>query len=167
MDEARDRDNCRSSRPGTTNEVCRTKYHPPCSILELQRLAKRTASTSPSLARARSRSPVTLSRGAPRAWPPFLSTGHPPEELLPGPLLNSRHLHQPRLQRPIHILGPPRNQQQLAPSHDVPCPHPLRAPIEPSLQSRTLLPQLIKLAQRRRQTLLRRLKPPLPPAQAD
>ena len=106
MDEARDRDNCRSSRPGTTNEVCRTKYHPPCSILELQRLAKRTASTSPSLARARSRSPVTLSRGAPRAWPPFLSTGHPPEELLLGPLLNSRHLHQPRLQRPIHILRP-------------------------------------------------------------
>ena len=106
MDEARDRDNCRSSRPGTTNEVCRTKYHPPCSILELQRLAKRTASTSPSLARARSRSPVTLSRGAPRAWPPFLSTGHLPEELLLGPLLNPRHLHQPRLQRPIHILRP-------------------------------------------------------------
>ena len=33
------------------------------------------------------------------------------QELLPGPLLNSRHLHQSRLQRPIHILGPPRNQQ--------------------------------------------------------
>ena len=51
--------------------------------------------------------------------------------------------------------------------HMCPALHPLRAPIEPSLQSRTLLPQLIKLAQRRRQTLVRRLKPPLPPAQAD
>ena len=87
--------------------------HSGCGHAQSRRPRPRGACT-----RASMRVPPHLERGR-----PFLSTGHPPEELLPGPLLNSRHLHQPRLQRPIHILGPPRNQQQLAPSH-VPCPPP-------------------------------------------